>query len=144
MTLVDANLLIYAVSKGQPHHQAAKRWLEETLSNPQTVGIPWVVLLAFLRLTTNPRIFENPLTPEAACGYIDEWLALPNVTAISPGDRHRAILGNLLTQTGTAGNLTTDAHIAALALEHGYTVHSADNDFKRFPGVRHINPLAPH
>ena len=107
------------------------------------MAIPWVVALAFLRLTTNRRFFPHPLTPASACGYLDEWLALPNVSLISPGPGHWSILRNLLAQSGTAGNLTTDAHIAALALESRATFYSADNDFKRFPGLRHINPLVP-
>jgi toxin-antitoxin system PIN domain toxin len=107
------------------------------------VGLPWVVVLAFLRLSTNIRVFEQPLSVAAATGYIDEWLSLPTVTAVAPGEAHWPILRNLLVDAGTGGNLTTDAHIAALALERGCTVCSSDQDFKRFAGVRHVNPLAP-
>jgi hypothetical protein len=140
--LVDANLLIYAVNQDLPQHAVARRWLEGILSANDTVGIPWVALLAFLRICTSPRVFERPLPPEAAIAYVDGWLAQPVVKAVGPGERHWPILRSLLLQSGTAGNLTTDAHIAALALEHGYAVHSADNDFKRFPGLRHVNPLS--
>ncbi len=142
MILVDANLLIYAVNKDLPQHKQARAWWEEALSGTGDVRLPWVSLMAFLRICTNPRVFESPLSPEQATGFIDEWLARPNVSMITPGSGHWAILKSLIRQAGTAGNLTTDAHIAALALEHGCTICSADNDFKRFTGVAHINPLA--
>lgn len=141
MILVDANLLIYAVNKDLPQHKQARLWWEGALSGAGAVGLPWVSLMAFLRICTNPRIFENPLKPEQAIAFVDEWVDRPNVSTVSPGARHWKILKNLILQTGTAGNLTTDAHIAALALEQGCTICSADNDFKRFPGVAHINPL---
>lgn len=142
MILVDANLLLYAVNRDLPQHHGARRWLEATFSGGETVGLPWVVVLAFLRLSTNTRVFEQPLSVAAATGYIEEWLALPTVTAVAPGDAHWSILRNLLADAGTGGNLTTDAHIAALALERGCTVCSTDQDFTRFAGVRHVNPLA--
>jgi len=140
--LVDANLLIYAVNRDLPHHRAARSWLENTFSGSDPVGLPWVAVLAFLRLCTNPRVFASPMTVERAIAYVDEWLALPTVSMVGPGLRHWGIFRTLLAQTGTAGNLTTDAHIAALALEGGCGIYSADNDFRRFPGVQHINPLA--
>jgi len=143
MILVDANLLIYAVDADSPHHRPARRWLEETLSSSQTVGLPWICVLAFLRLTTHPSVFQRPLKPEKALGYVDDWLTQPLVRLVMPGDAHWPILRNLLTQTGMAGNLTSDAHVAALALEHGATVCSADHDFQRFPGLRHVDPLRP-
>lgn len=141
MMLVDANLLIYAVNRDVPQHPAARAWWEAILSSNENVGIPWVVILAFVRICTNPRVFTRPLSTEAAIAYIDEWLEHPTVTAMAPGRNHWNLLRTLLAQTGTRGNLTTDAHIAALALEQGYTVYTTDDDFKRFPGVRHINPL---
>jgi toxin-antitoxin system PIN domain toxin len=140
--LIDANLLIYAVNRDLPQHAAARSWLEDTFSQSEPVGLPWVVILAFLRLCTNPRVFTSPMSVERAIAYIDEWLALPAVSVVGPGLQHWSIFSTLLTQTGTAGNLTTDAHIAALAVESGCGIYSADNDFRRFPGVRHINPLA--
>ncbi len=143
MILLDANLLLYAVNRDLPQHAQARSWFEKTLSSQDGVGLPWVVILAFLRLTTNPRVFEQPLTIAQACGYIDEWLLQPVVSTVMPGPNHWPILRNLLAASGTAGNLTTDAHIAALAIEHGYTVFSTDHDFKRFPGIRHENPLQP-
>jgi uncharacterized protein len=142
MILIDANLLIYAVNSTLAQHPAAKTWWESVLAGSETVGIPWIVILAFLRICTNARVFPAPLTPNAALDYVGEWLDLPLVQAVGPGRNHWPILRNLLSQTGAGGNLTTDAHIAALALEHGCTLYSADNDFKRFPGIRHVNPLA--
>lgn len=142
MILVDANLLIYAVNRDLPQHKPAKAWWGKALSGTTTVGIPRVSLLAFLRICTNPRIFPRPLTPEHAIAYVDEWLAQPPVRLVAPGTGHWAILRNLLLQTGMAGNLTADTHIAALALEQGYDIYSADNDFRRFPGLKHINPLS--
>ena len=144
MIMPDANILIYAVNHDSDWHQSAKTWWEDTLSGQQVVGIPWVVALAFLRITTNRKIFATPLTSTEAIDQLDSWLTQPAARLISPGDQHWSILRNLLKQTGMAGNLTTDAHIAALAIEQGYTVYSADNDFKRFPGLSHINPLSWH
>lgn len=142
MILVDANLLIYAVNKDLPQHKQARAWWEAVLSGAVRVGIPWVSAMAFLRICTNPRIFSPPLSPDAAIAYIDEWLDQPFVQLVAPGTGHWVILRNLLQQSGMAANLTTDAHIAALALEQGYSVYSADNDFQRFLGVKHVNPLA--
>jgi len=140
--LVDANLLIYAVNQDLPQHKLARAWWEQVLSGAVRVGIPWVSVMAFLRICTNPRMFSSPLSPEAAIAYIDEWLDQPPVQLVAAGAGHWVILRNLLLQTGMAANLTTDAHIAALALEQGYGVYSADNDFQRFPGLKHINPLS--
>ncbi len=142
MILVDANLLIYAINEDLPQHRQAKAWWEKVLSGAVTVGIPWVAVLAFLRICTSPRIFPRPLMLDQAVAYVDEWLAQPPVRLVAPGTGHWAILRNLLRQNGTTGNLTTDSHIAALALEYGYDVYSADNDFRRFPGLKHINPLS--
>jgi toxin-antitoxin system PIN domain toxin len=141
MILVDANLLIYAVNQDAPHHSAAREWLERTLSGRVDVGLPWICILAFLRVTTHRRIFPSPLRPDQAIAFVQSWLNQPFVDAVAPGDAHWPILRNLLRSTGTSGNLTSDAHVAALAIERGATVCSADHDFKRFPGVRHINPL---
>ncbi len=142
MILVDANLLIYAIDSDAAHHAKARKWLEATLSGSAQVGMSWVALLAFLRITTHPRAMRRPIKPDAAMAYVDEWLALPSVDLVAPSDRHWAILKNLIGGTGTGGNLTTDAHLAALAIEHGYAIASADNDFRRFPGLRFINPIA--
>ena len=142
MILVDANLLIYAVNSELPPHRAARAWLETTLSGSEAVGLPWVTILAFLRITTRGDIFANQLAPEQALSYVDSWLEQPFVRPIAPGANHWAILRNLLEASGVAGNLTSDAHLAALAVENGATVFSADNDFKRFAGVLHVNPLS--
>jgi uncharacterized protein len=141
--LVDANLLIYAVDRDSPHHVPARRWLEDTLSGSESVGIPWIAALAFVRITTHPGIMRKPLVAEHAIRYIDGWLRQPFVKLIGPGEKHWPILRSLLTTSGTAGNLTSDAHLAALAIEQGGTVASTDNDFRRFAGVTHVNPLAP-
>lgn len=143
MILVDANLLIYAIDEDSPHHKAARKWAEGVLSGSTTVCFSWAVILAFLKLTTRPGILRRPMTPEAALEFVDEWLALPTVEVVVPGERHWEVFRNLLEASGTAGNLTSDAHLAALAIERGATVYSADNDFARFPGLRHINPLNP-
>jgi toxin-antitoxin system PIN domain toxin len=139
--LVDVNLLIYAIDKDSAHHASARRWLEEVLSSDRSVGLAWIVVLAFIRVTTRVGIMRQPLTPEQAIGFIDAWLAQPYVELVTPGDSHWPLLRNLLLAGGTAGNLTSDAHLAALALEHGASVASADNDFRRFPGVDLINPV---
>lgn len=142
MILVDANLLLYAVNEDIPLHREARSWWERALSGSVTIGIPWVSLLAFLRISTNGRVFPRPLSPEAAVAYVDEWLEQAPTRLVVPGPGHWPIMRNLLLQTGMGGNLTTDTHIAALALEQGYSIYSTDNDFRRFPGVRHVNPLA--
>ena len=141
MILVDVNLLIYAVNRDAPDHRKAKRWFESVVSGGESIGIAWIVVLAFLRVTTRQGILQNPLKQEAALGYMDEWLALPNVELVVPGDAHWRILSGLLRSSGTLGNLTSDAHLAALALENGADIYSADYDFQRFAGVNHINPL---
>lgn len=142
MILVDTNLLVYATDADSPHHARARAWFEELLSSAAPVGFAWLVILGFMRVTTRPGVLRRPYTPEQALNFVDEWLALPSVSLVAPGDHHWPLLRNLLKTTGTAGNLVQDAHLAALAIEHGCTLYSADNDFKRFPGVEHINPLA--
>jgi toxin-antitoxin system PIN domain toxin len=138
----DANLLIYGVDESSPHHRHARPWLEELLSGTEPVGFAWSVLLAFVRLSTRAQIFVNPLSPEEAFDVVDGWLAQPSALVLHPTERHLAILRGLMEPLGTAGNLTTDAHLAALAIEHGGEVCSADTDFGRFRGLRWINPLA--
>ena len=142
MKLVDTNLLLYAVDESSPHHRAAKPWLERQLSGPETFAFAWAVLLAFVRLVTNPRVFEVTLTAEEALDLVDSWLEQPTVTVVHPTDRHTRLLRELLAPLGTAGNLASDAHLAALSIEHGAELCSADSDFARFPGVRWLNPLA--
>lgn len=143
MNLVDANLLIYAVDRDSPQHRQALTFVEGSFSSAEPVGLAWVVILAFLRLTTRVGILKRPLAPSAALGLVSEWLELPNVEIVTPGDHHFRILCNLLEGAGTAGNLTSDAHLAALAIEKGARLCSADHDFARFPGLRYVNPFAP-
>ncbi len=138
---MDANLLIYAVNEDSVHHREARNWLEETLSTTTIVGFPWIVSLAFVRITTRSGIFECPLSTEAALEYVDDWLSHPFSKPVGPGPNHWPILRNLLRSSGSAGNLTSDAHLAALAFETGSAIYSTDNDFKRFSGVEHVNPL---
>lgn len=141
MILVDANLLIYAVNRDSPFHATAKHWWQETLSGNQEVGLAWIVILAFIRISTRPAIFSKPLTAENAIAYVDEWLAQPYVNLVNGSDNQWQIFRNLQLQVGTAGNLTSDTMLASLALELGASIYSADYDFKRFSGVTHINPL---
>ena len=141
MILVDANLLIYAVNQDAPRHEAARKWFEQMLSGGERVGLPWVSLLAFLRITTRPGILANPLTVEQATDFVDGWLDQPFVEPVAPGSGHWPILRHLLHATGTGGNLTSDMHLAAMAIERGASIYSADHDFQRIAGVDHVNPL---
>jgi toxin-antitoxin system PIN domain toxin len=140
--LPDVNLLLYAFDATAPRHDRARRWLEEQLSGTETVAFTWVVLLAFVRVSTNPRVFEKPFQASDAFDIVDGWLAQPCTTIVDPTDRHLALLQDLLEPFGTAGNLTTDAHLAALAIEHGAELCSSDADFARFPGLRWTDPLS--
>jgi hypothetical protein len=140
--ILDANLLLYAVNEDAPLHARAKAWLEKTLSGTERVGFDWTVLLAFLRLSTRAVVFPKPLPVDEAIGMMESWLEQPCSTVVQPGDRHLAILKDLLRPFGAAGNLTSDAHLAALAVEHGAELCSCDSDFSRFPGVRWTHPFA--
>lgn len=142
MILIDANLLIYAVNQDAPLNRKAKPWLESVLSGKETVGLPWSVLLAFLRLTTRPGLFRRPLPVDTAFDLIASWLDQTSATIVHPGPRHLPILRDLLQPLGTGGNLTSDAHLAALAIEHGAELCSSDTDFGRFPGLNWSNPLS--
>ncbi len=141
MKIVDANLLLYATDARSPRHEAARAWLERQLSGGETFAFTWIVLLAFLRLSTNPHVFVRPLSPDRAFDVLDRWLGQPCVVIVHPGDRHPAVVRQLLRPLGTAGNLVNDAHLAALAVEHGAELNSCDADFSRFSGLRWINPL---
>lgn len=142
MILVDANLLIYAIDQDSTQHAKAHRWFEGVLNGPEMIGLSWIVVLAFLRITTRAGIVRKPMSVETAVDYCQSWLDLTSVQFVVPGPHHWPIFRNLLLSVGTAGNLTSDVHLAALALEHGCAIYSADNDFKRFPGIIHVNPLA--
>jgi len=122
-------------------HRAVNSWLARQLSGDETIAFAWVVLLAFVRLSTNPHVFQRPLSPDRALDVVDRWLGQASVVILHPGDRHSAILRQLLGPLGTAGNLVNDAHLAALAVEHGAELNSCDSDLSRFSGLRWINPL---
>ena len=141
MKLPDVNLLLYAVNSAEPMHAGAKRWLENSLSSEEPFAFDWTVLLAFLRISTRPGIFARPLQTKQAFYLIQSWLDQPCSQVVTPTPRHVSILQDLILPLGTGGNLTSDAHLAALALEYGATLYSADNDFSRFPGLTWINPL---
>lgn len=141
MKLPDLNILIHALDEASPLHGEARRWLETILSGTETVAMAWIVVIGFVRLSTRQAVFERALSVGEALDVIDGWLERPSVAVVHPTDRHRTILRQLLTPLGTAGNLTTDAHLAALAVEHGAEVCSTDADFARFPGVKWSNPL---
>jgi toxin-antitoxin system PIN domain toxin len=139
--LPDLNLLVYAADETAVHHEPALEWVETTLSGNETVAFAWLVLIGFVRLTTNPRSFARPWNASQALDVVDRWLAQPAVTVVHPTDRHPAVLRDLLVPLGAAGNLTSDAHLAALAIEHGAMLYSADVDFSRFAGLRWVDPL---
>jgi toxin-antitoxin system PIN domain toxin len=140
--LVDANILIYAHVESFAQHQVARAWLDQQLNRSTRVGLPWVSLLAFLRLVTNPRVFERPEPMVDAWTQVRAWLACEPVWIPHPTDRHADLLSELLVLPGVNANLVPDAHLAALALEHGLTLCSTDGDFARFPTLRWLNPLA--
>lgn len=141
MILVDVNLLVYAHVAAFPTHHRAQSWLDGHLNGTAPVGLPWSSLLGFVRLVSNPRIFEQPETVDEAWQQIEEWLDCPSVWMPQPGDRHRDILRPLLLNQGMRANLVPDAHLAALAIEHGLILCSTDGDFARFPGLRWENPM---
>lgn len=141
MILLDANILIYASIESFPQHEACRTWLEDSFAHPAKVGLPWPSLLAFTRIVTNPRILDPPTSTSAAWARVEKWLEQPNAWIPAPTDRHQSTLARLLGDD-VHGDLIPDAHMAALALEHGLTVCSTDTDFARFPEVRWENPLA--
>jgi toxin-antitoxin system PIN domain toxin len=141
--LIDANILIYAHVNSFAQHPAARDWLDQQLNGPGPVGLPWGSLLAFLRLVTNPRVFENPEPIGGAWRQVQDWFACEVVWTPKPTERHVEILGQFLALPGMHGNLVPDAHLAALAVEHGLTLCSTDGDFARFQGLRWLNPIAP-
>lgn len=142
MILPDLNLILYAHNRGAVSHPQAREWWETTLSSPRPLALCWAVMLGFIRISTQRGIFQEPLPVSAACGEVRAWLAQPQVIILAPGRRHAAIVLDLLERLGAAGNLTTDAHLAALAIEHQCELCSTDGDFSRFPGLHWTNPLA--
>lgn len=142
MKLLDANVLICAVNADAREHKRAIDFLEDALSGREPVAFAWLALLAFLRIATRRGLFPKPLSTAKAFDFIDAWLSWPNVQVVEPGENHSAILRRLVEQSGTAGNLTSDAHLAALAIEHGAELVSFDRDFARFAGLRTLIPRA--
>lgn len=142
MILPDVNLLVYAYNAEAPEFEPAKAWWERTLSEGTAVFLPWAVMLGFVRMTTSARVVPRPVSVDLACAAVERWLARPGVNVLHPGERHAEIVFGLLRGLGTGGNLTTDAHLAALAFEFDLELYSTDADFARFPGLRWRNPLA--
>jgi len=133
---------VYAHVQGFGQHERARTWLDDRLNGTTRVGLPWPSLLAFLRLVTNPRVFERPASIRAAWQQVEEWLDCEAAWVPGPTDRHREVLGRLLREATVRANLVPDAHLAALAIAHGLVLASTDGDFARFPGLRFENPLA--
>lgn len=142
MILVDANILVYAYNIDAAQHRPARLWLERTLASYQPVYLAWTVVHAFLRLTTSRKILAYPYTAEQALGIVDEWLELPQVTMLEAGRNYWTTFRKLVAASNVRGNLVSDAHLAALAIEHDATLYTADRDFARFAGLRVVNPLA--
>lgn len=142
MILLDTNLLLYASVTSFPQHHAAQRWLDQQLNATNRIGLPWPTLLSFVRLITNPRIFPSPMPMRQAWRQVEDWLASPPVWIPNPTERHQSVLGAMLEAVTASANVVADAHLAALAVEHGLILCSADTGFARFPGLRWQNPLA--
>ena len=141
MIVPDINLLLYTYDAASPFHAKASAWWEECLSGSETVGLPPVVLFGFMRISTNTRVFKNPMTPAEASQHVRSWLAQPVVQILEPPIDHIEHVLKLLETLGTAGNFVTDAQLAALAIDHGAVLHTADSDFLRFRGLRWFNPI---
>lgn len=141
MILPDISILIHAHNLDSRRHQEARDWWDTALSSTELVGLPWVTLLGFIRITTNRAVLDNPWPVDEALQRVEAWLAQPNVRIVQPTHRHAEWLARFLRTAGTGGNLTTDAHLAALAMEHGCSLYTTDTDFARFPGLSWQNPL---
>ena len=140
MILPDVNVLVHAHNSDSAIHEAAREWWDDCLSGPEGVGLAWATLLGFVRITTNRKIVARPLAVPEVMARMHAWLALPHIHIAQPSDTHFARLRAELERLGTAGNLTTDAHLAVLAMERGYVLYSTDADFARFRGLRWVNP----
>ena len=143
MILVDANLLLYAYDSASPHHDPARSWLERTLCSGRPVRLALVTLLAFVRIASDRRVYSHPLSPAQACALVEEWLALPNVRILQPGPRGWRALSRMCEEGQARGAMVMDAHLAALATEHGASIATTDRDFMRFPGIELVNPVKP-
>jgi toxin-antitoxin system PIN domain toxin len=137
----DVNLLVYVHNTSVTQHAKAFTWWSDLLSTEQPIGIPWAVVFGFIRLVTHPAVLVDPITPDRALALTRGWLDREHVSILEPGPRHLDIVGQLFTATGVAGRLTTDTHLAAIAIEYQTELHTNDADFARFPGLRHFNPL---
>ncbi len=141
MTILDANILLYFYNADAPEHAKVAAWLEKLFNSPGVIGLPWATIWAFLRISTNPRIWPNPKSVEKAFDTVREWLAHPGVRIVHPGPRHAEILERLVGEYQAPGPMVSDAALAAIAFEYGATLASTDRDFSRFPDLRWINPL---
>lgn len=141
MKILDVNILLYLANSRSVHYRKLIEWWEGLLASDERIGLPWIVIVGFLRISTNAAVFPKPLEPETAIELVDAWLAIDQVRALHPKDEHWEVLKTLLVESGTAGNLTNDAHLAAMAIGHGAVLVSCDNDFSRFKGLRWENPL---
>lgn len=141
MIVPDLNLLVYAYDASSPFYGSARGWWIECLSGTENVGISWIVALGFVRLWTSPRVFSNPMPVDLATRHVESWFSRPMVRVLNPGPRHAELVFGFLRAEGRGGNLTTAAHLAALAREANAIIHTADTDFVRFDGVRFLNPL---
>jgi toxin-antitoxin system PIN domain toxin len=137
----DINLLVFAYNSDAPHHEEARRWWETCLSKGGTVGLPWVVVLGFVRVMTSRVVLTDPMGPVEALEHVHSWIERPQIQVLVPGPRHLEILTEIMHISGASGRLTTDAHLAALAIETQSELHSNDADFSRFPGLRWKNPM---
>lgn len=137
----DINLLVYAYNRRAPRHEVARRWWQDSVNSSVEIGLPWAVAIGYLRIMTHPRVLQEPIGAAAALADIRSWLSRPNVNPIEPGPRHIDILENQLAAAGIAASLTTDAHLAALAIEYQAELQSNDADFARFPGLKWVNPV---
>ena len=141
MIIPDINLLVYAYNRGGPFHDEARDWWEFNLSNPGPVGLPWAVMLGFVRIMSSRSVFENPMDPTEAVAHVRSWLGCPQVRIVVPGPRHIEILEEIMIAARAPGRMITDGHLAALAIENQAELHSNDSDFTRFPGLRWKNPV---
>jgi toxin-antitoxin system PIN domain toxin len=140
--LIDTNLWLYAALRELPQHERARQWLESTINGDEPIALPWSVVLGVVRISTQPQLMRQPLSTAEALDLVEGWLQQPLVQLVLPGPDHWSLLRQLLQAVGRAGNLTPDAHLAALAISSNSLLCSADNDFRRFPGLRFLNPLA--
>lgn len=142
MKIIDVNILIYAVDRDSQYHSKVLPWWESALNGDEPIGLAWITLLGFVRMSTNPKVFAKPLATMDALRFVEKWLDHPTTVVVGEAEDHWSRVGDLLKQVGTAGDLTTDAHLAAIAISYDATTASCDADFAKFPGLRWENPLA--